>query len=269
MSARLGHLFQVTDQRGRSPDGFVEAWRRAGLAAACAVLPFAASVDAASANEGGCGRPVQRARLHQERDRGRRRGVAALQAVGSGRRQFDVSAPATRASSPMRALTPYSAVVFLNTAGDLLDDAQRRALRDVLQEGRRLRRHRLGDRDRPALGVPDQHPRHPRLGRTDGRRPARSRSSTASTTRARTCREYWDRTDPCYNFTTNVRGVSHVLATVVEDPFEPAAAGQHADGHRRRHDGRQPPGLLLQGLPGRPLVLHRRSATRRRLRRRR
>ena len=35
-----------------------------------------------------------------------------------------------------------------------------------------------------------------------------------------------------------------------------AARRQHAEGHHRRHDGRRPPGLLLQGLPGRALVLH-------------
>ena len=42
--------------------------------------------------------------------------------------------------------------------------------------------------------------------------------------------EYWDRTDAWYNFTSNVRGVSHVLATVVEDPFGPQPQGQVLDG---------------------------------------
>ena len=42
--------------------------------------------------------------------------------------------------------------------------------------------------------------------------------------------EYWDRTDAWYNFTANVRGVSHVLATVVEDPFGPQPQGQVLDG---------------------------------------
>src|SRR3954453_6958646 len=36
---------------------------------------------------------------------------------------------------------------------------------------------------------------------------------------------YWDRTEPYYNFAANVRGLSHVLATVVEKPFEPQPAG--------------------------------------------
>src|SRR5215213_1385486 len=42
--------------------------------------------------------------------------------------------------------------------------------------------------------------------------------------------KYWDRTDNWYNFTTNVRGVSHVLATVVEKPFEAQPAGNTLKG---------------------------------------
>jgi hypothetical protein len=41
---------------------------------------------------------------------------------------------------------------------------------------------------------------------------------------------YWSRTDNWYNFTTNVRGVSHVLDTVVEDPFGPQPQGADLDG---------------------------------------
>ncbi len=42
--------------------------------------------------------------------------------------------------------------------------------------------------------------------------------------------EYWNRADVWYNFAANVRGVSHVLATVVEDPFGPQPQGQVLDG---------------------------------------
>jgi PKD repeat protein len=42
--------------------------------------------------------------------------------------------------------------------------------------------------------------------------------------------EYWERTDHWYNFATNVRGQSHVLATVVEDPFGPQPGGHTLDG---------------------------------------
>ena len=46
-----------------------------------------------------------------------------------------------------------------------------------------------------------------------------------------------------------------------------ARAGHGRRDHlHRRHDGLRPPGRLVQGLPGRPLVLHRRRPHRRRLR---
>src|SRR4051794_13589774 len=38
--------------------------------------------------------------------------------------------------------------------------------------------------------------------------------------------QYWERTEPYYNFDTNVRGVSHVLMSVVEKPFEPQPQGK-------------------------------------------
>ncbi len=40
----------------------------------------------------------------------------------------------------------------------------------------------------------------------------------------------WDRTDNWYNFAADVTGVSHVLATVVEDPFGPQPQGNSYDG---------------------------------------
>ena len=42
--------------------------------------------------------------------------------------------------------------------------------------------------------------------------------------------EYWEHSDVYYNFTSNVRGLSHVLATVVEKPFEPQPAGNTLNG---------------------------------------
>jgi hypothetical protein len=41
---------------------------------------------------------------------------------------------------------------------------------------------------------------------------------------------YWERTDNWYNFSSNVTGKSHVLASVVEDPFGPQPAGNTLDG---------------------------------------
>jgi PKD repeat protein len=42
--------------------------------------------------------------------------------------------------------------------------------------------------------------------------------------------QVWERTDNWYNFAVDVKGVSHVLATVVEDPFGPQPQGNSYDG---------------------------------------
>ena len=156
-------------------------------------------------------------------------------------------------------LDTYRAVVFLNTGqASPLTDAQRTNFEAYFKQGRRLRRHRFRRRDRRELDVPDQHARHALVGPG----PA-SQSGTV---------KVFDRVHDATQEPAGVLGPhrrigttsrrtsaasSHVLATVVEDPFGPQPAGQHARRHRRRHDGRQPPDLLLQGLPGRALVLHR------------
>ena len=138
-----------------------------------------------------------------------------------------------------------------------------RELRGVLQEGRRLRRHRLGRRDRPVLVVPDQPARHA-LVEPHGR-PVRHGQGL----RPRPRREQGP---------PGVLGPDRQLLQLLDQrprrlarardrgrgPVRAPAAGQHARWHRRRHDGRQPPDLLLQGLPGRPLVLHRPRQHRRR-----
>ena len=70
------------------------------------------------------------------------------------------------------------------------ESAQRRpggGLRGVLPRRRRLRRHRVGGRDRARLAVPDRHPGHPGRGQARAPRPRRTRSPIVATTRARTC----------------------------------------------------------------------------------
>ena len=167
-------------------------------------------------------------------------------------------------------LERYRAVVFLNTGvASPLTDAQRAAFEDVLPQGRRLRRHRLGDRDRPAWQFLTDILGTRSSGRTDVAVGARSRSPTASTTRRK-------------NLPRVLGPHRHLVQLHDERPrrlararhgrrgsVRPAAAGPDARRHRRRHDGRRPPGLLVQGLQGRPLVLHRPRQHRRELRRRR
>ena len=153
-------------------------------------------------------------------------------------------------------LDTYRAVVFLNTGiASPLTDAQRSSYEAYFQYGGGF--VGIGSAvDTNASGDSSPAPRHA------GLRQRRLQTGTVKVfdrvhDASKNLPEYWDRTENFYNFSTNVRGLSHVLATVVEEPFEAQPGRQRAQGHRRRHDGRQPPDLLLQGLPGRPLVLHR------------
>ena len=110
--------------------------------------------------------------------------------------------------------------------------AQRRAegrVRELLPQRRRLPRDRLRDRDRARLAVLHRHPRHAGV-RQDGVQSATIKVADRVHDASKNLPEYWNRTDAWYNFTANVRGVSHVLATVVEDPFGPQPQGQVLDG---------------------------------------
>ena len=132
-------------------------------------------------------------------------------------------------------------------------------VREVLPGRRRLPRHRLGDRDRARLGVLHQHPRHAR--RPARRRPRsrrRSRSPTAVMPRAaRCCRSTGRAPTAGTTSPSNVRGVSHVIATVDENTYTGGNTMALHDAADQR-----PPGRLVQGLPGRALLLHGAAATR-------
>ena len=114
--------------------------------------------------------------------------------------------------------------------GEPADRRAARGLRGVLPQGRRLRRHRLGDRDRPVLVVPDRRrsARARRAGPTlqSGTVKVFDRVHDAS----KSLPEYWDRTDNWYNFATNVRGVVARARDGRRGPVRPAAAGHTLDG---------------------------------------
>ena len=113
-------------------------------------------------------------------------GVAALRSLADHNEvTFDVTDDACAFTESN--LAKYRVVVFLNNAGELLDDGQQAAFENVLPRRRRLPRHPLGDRGRAGLDVPDRRPRHARRGphRSARRRPPRS--PTACTSPARAC----------------------------------------------------------------------------------
>src|SRR6185295_1681809 len=134
----------------------------------------------------------------------------------------DVSADASKFTD--HNLRRYRAVVFLNTTGDVLNDGQQAAFERYLRGGGGF------------VGVhaavetePDWSFYTGLLGAS-----AAATSEIASATvkvadrvhpSSRVLPEYWTRTDQWYNFGANVRGVSHVLATVDESTYEGGTMG--------------------------------------------
>ena len=127
-------------------------------------------------------------------------------------------------------LARYRAVIFLGTgANALLSDAQKAAFESYFHNGGGF------------LGIGSAVETEPGwqfysdiLGaRSSGRTDVQSATIKVADRvhdASKSLPAYWNRTDAWYNFTANVRGVSHVLATVVEDPFGPQPQGQVLDG---------------------------------------
>ena len=173
------------------------------------VLPATASARPKAA----AGGPVQGAGRDQHQDALSAAGVAAITAAAGG--DYTVTAPAPAdvgAQFTPADLDKYRAVVFLNTG--MASPLRTRSARTSRRTSRRAAASSASARpSRPTrLDVPDRRPRHALLGPHRRRSPARSRSSTASMTRARACPSTGTGRTNLYNFTTNVRGVSHVLA---------------------------------------------------------
>ena len=131
-------------------------------------------------------------------------------------------------------LKQYRTVVFLNNEGDVLNDAQQAAFEAYFHDGGGF----VGIHAAIAA-EPDWQFFTDLLG---------ARATGETDTQAGTVKvadrvhdatkdlpEYWERTDRWYSFDTNVRGLSHVLATVVEAPF-----------------AKQPSGLTLNAITGAP-----------------
>ena len=196
-------------------------------------------------------------------------GLAAINAASAGD-AFTVTAPAPAAVGAeftAEKLETYRAVVFLNTGlASPLTDAQRGVFEAYFRKGGGVRRHRLGDRDRSLLAVPDRRPRHARVqphraadGHGEGLRPHPRRQQVAA-----------DDLGAQRPLLQPHRQRPRRLARARErrrGPVRSAAAGPDPGRHRGRHDGLAAPRVLLQGLPGRPLVLHRAGQHRRGLRR--
>ncbi len=166
-------------------------------------------------------------------------GVAAITtAVGS---DGTVTAPAPAAVGAEftpAGLDAYRAVVFLNTGmASPLTDAQRTVFESYFKKGGGY----LGIGS--AIETDSAWPFMTELLGTRSTGRTASQSGTIKVfdrvhDASKSLPEYWDRTDFFYNFDANpaaagaqsVRGQSHVLATVVEDPFGPQPGGHTLDG---------------------------------------
>ena len=149
-------------------------------------------------------------------------GVAALRSLARANEvTFDVTDDASAFTESN--LAKYRVVVFLNNAGELLNGDQQGAFEDYVRGGGGF------------LGVhsaieaePDWQFMSDLLGtRASGRTdPLSATTKVADRVHiaSKGLPEYWTRTDRWYNFTSNVRGFSHVLATVDENTYNPGEA---------------------------------------------
>jgi PKD repeat protein/glucose/arabinose dehydrogenase/type 1 glutamine amidotransferase len=191
------------------------AWRRAGLAAACLALPFAASIDAASAKAAD---PYSVLVFTKNATVGAAEGVAALQASAPADATFEVSADASKFTDA--GLAPFKAVVFLNTTGDVLDASQEAAFEKYFRAGGGF------------LGIGAAITTEPNsafftniLGTRASGEPTLAQLATVKVADrghaagGKALPEYFQRIDRWYNFADNVRGLSHVIATVDENTY--------------------------------------------------
>ncbi len=146
---------------------------------------------------------------------------------------FTVDAPAPAAVGAVftpAGLDAYRAVVFLNTGmASPLTDAQRTVYESYFKQGGGF------------VGIGSAIETDPNWSFLDGVLGTRASGRTTVQTgtvkvfdrvhdASKNLPEYWDRTDAFYNYTEDVRGYSHILATVVEDPFEPQPNGNTLKG---------------------------------------
>src|SRR3954467_10495749 len=159
-------------------------------------------------------------------------GINAINQAASGG-DFTVDAPAPADVGALftpAGLDAYRAVVFLNTGqASPLTDAQRAIYETYFKKGGGF------------VGIGSALETDPNWSFLNGVLGTRAAGRTTVQTgtvkvadrvhdASKSLPEYWDRTDNFYNFTSNVRGLSHVLDPVVEDPFEPQPQGNTLKG---------------------------------------
>jgi PKD repeat protein/glucose/arabinose dehydrogenase len=141
-------------------------------------------------------------------------GIEAIRSIGKAS-GFTVEATDDAARFSDHQLERFRIVVFLGTSGDILTDAQQAAFE---------RYYRAGGGFLGIGSAIETEPQWSFLTDVLGTRAASKTATQAGTIKvadrihdaSKDLPEYWQHTDGWYNFTSNVRGQSHVLATVVE-----------------------------------------------------
>ncbi len=153
-------------------------------------------------------------------------GVAAIRGLGK-TRGFAVDATEDSSVFEDARLAAYSAVVFLCTTGDILDEGQQAAFqRHIEAGGGFVGIHSAADTEydwpwyRGLVGA--YFKGHPAI------QPAAILVSDSVHPSTRDLPGLWNRTDEWYNFQTNPRGRVHVLATVNEATY---SGGEMGDDH--------------------------------------
>ena len=150
-------------------------------------------------------------------------GAAALQAaVDPAVVTLDVSADASKFTAAN--LATYKAVVFLNTSGDVLDDAQQAAFETYFRAGGGFLGTGSAIETEPGWQFMTDILGTRSTGRTDATQ-ATVKVADRGHDASKALPEYWVRSDRWYNFTSNIRGLSHVLATVDEKTYTGGTMG--------------------------------------------
>jgi PKD repeat protein/glucose/arabinose dehydrogenase len=149
--------------------------------------------------------------------------VAAIRKLGQQNR-FTVDATGDAAAFTATNLDRYAAVVFLNTAGDNLDDAQQAAFAAYFTAGGGFVGIHAAIEAEPewqfmsdVLGTRAAGVTGPQRATVEVADPVHPAGAPLP--------EYWRVTDRWYDYTGNVRGVSHVLATVDEETYDGGTMG--------------------------------------------
>ncbi|MFF0835047.1 MULTISPECIES: ThuA domain-containing protein [unclassified Streptomyces] len=150
-------------------------------------------------------------------------GVSAIRQLGDQLR-FAVQVTDDARKFDEEHLKQYRAVVFLNTSGDVLTTGQQDAFEAYYRAGGGFVGIGSAIEAQPdwtflsdALGT--------RASGRAGVQPGTVKVADRVHDASKNLPEYWTHTDDWYNFKSNVRGKSHVLATVVEDAFKKQSWG--------------------------------------------